>query len=467
MTRPSVLLTSLAVLALTGCGDADTHMLSGEPPPMVETSGARLSARFVDAEGGARRFLHFVDRETGEPCRFSNQTEEDGTVYCIPAASGVILHRNAACDDAVIATSWAEHEWAYAPAYSDTTSVVRLGAPVTFRGPYYFDSGRGCVEWTTDTTGLVYEVVERRALETFPPGKLVTNDADDRLATVSFQGEDGSYSIEVLMDTLADVVCRPGATEAGTRCVPEMQDVDALEDELFDPTCERPLVAAYSAGRVGRIIGRGDEIYRFEATDWGAPVARIVDGRCVVDDRFSQGRRTLYFVTPYPASDWPEVTLTPFGGPQVVAKIAATPAGAPIDARTSLAPDELFDLLDEDTACGPAWMDGSLRCAPEISASEVRWREVYADARCSTKAVALTAGADVPRHIRTNEGRASAANASLPIVRVFNVGTRARTPYWMTRGCTPMTDDSLDVYLLGEEVAADQLPTLDLRLVER
>ncbi|MEO1231229.1 MAG: hypothetical protein AAFZ18_20225, partial [Myxococcota bacterium] len=328
-------------------------------PPTVEASGDRLSARYVEADGGARRFLHFVDRETGEPCRVATQGRDETTAYCVPFAVGTLLYRNSNCENPVVATSAAGHAWVSAAHPHGEPVFVRLGDPVDQPTPYFLDTGLGCAEWNDvgwSAPPAVHEVAEQRGMERFPRGRLVAEERDERLRTISFEGEDGSFSIELLMDRRAGVVCRPGATTAGPRCIPDMQDVVLAPDDLFfDASCERRVLAAYVAPPVGRVSNSSQDVYRFETAERDLSVARIIDGRCIVQEGFSPGRKTLYFIEPYPESAWAEVIMTPFGGPELIAHSATTLAGAPIDAQSSLALDELFELADEAAACGPAW----------------------------------------------------------------------------------------------------------------
>ena len=445
-----LLLSSSAPLA---CGEGGARTLV---PPAAARDGARLEARYVEAEdGGARRLLHLFDRELGAACRLSARPDSQDVLHCLPAGGGLVVYLDDACTTPYVATHLEDARWVTAAGFPPFAGPARLGAQITPEGPRRFIGGGawGCTESDVGVDGRVYEVAAFEPFDAFVQGPLVATALTEALEAHVFQGEDGSVVMHHLVDRRTGGTCRPEHTAVGPRCVGELGEVH--DEGWRGADCARLAIADYGAPAVARVPERGDALYRLSAVTESDAVTRIGDdGTCAPVERFSAGRRTLYLADPYPMSEWPPLELEDEGGPELTARPGRLPGGLALEGLHLVDAQDLFEDHVRNTACGPAWVHGALACVPAPAADAYDWLTVFADARCSQPAAAFRAGATPTATFTSQAASTLAAQEDLPTARVYAVGARLRQGYARSDrggGCAPSGYDAA-LYALGPEL---------------
>lgn len=461
----------LAVLILTGCSATPAQTLHGDDPrTRTARSGTRLVAvEVTDVQGDARRFVHFRDRETSQPCQLVPIDAELGTYACLPEAVARIAYLDPNCEgDPLPNVVESDDRWVrlgegFAP------DVVRLGAPLDDVEVYTHGGHRGCHPATEVWVqrGTTFRTAEQREATTFVTGTYEVDASLDRIDRTSFKGSDGSTLLVSLFDRLANTTCRPGEAPdgAGPRCIPAIDRLfvgPELED-LFLPGCDQPVVASYSAPAVGFRTDDPDEvIYRFVRPERDVDVARRdpMSGACVPVVDLQLGRRSLFEVHPYPASAWPIVRLERHGAPDATVDVAWSVEGAALAASPSPNPEAHFTSTTLGASCAPGWVDGELRCVPVTPWVSGVERGAFENSGCTRRALALSAGSTPPTIAAFESAPATATQAGL---RSWGVHFVDPTPVdgWILRwngDCSRAV--GVSVFRLGDEAGADDLPRL-------
>ncbi len=443
------------------CGPA-----SQELPTPTDQSGSRLLYRAVQAEGGAERFLHFVDQQTQEPCRLSfEQVDDKVLAYCFPAQTGNLVYLDPDCTQAAIQTSALDHNWVTAADFHGVSKPrgFKLGDRIPTQEQLYFSYGNSdCNQWGLSSSNQpIYQIAEEREQADWLSGEIQTDALSNQITMTSFVGHDGSRVRWGLWDNRSDLPCRPGTTNAGGRCVPQY-DTNPIEiGGLLSEDCETRYVADYNVSRMVWIQSRGQRFYLTTPLDRDTKVAYTGHGACLVNDSFQLGRMTLYALEPYPVEEWPALTVED-GGSGAVRTTEASFEGQRATPEGEQPILQLFHTGREDVRCGPSWVDDTLRCVPEVGEFENWFFEVYVDNRCSTRGVSVQAGRQAPSVARVHRGVTPPTKGSLPIVEFFRVG-RLSNSVGYSKNDYECTARALgDVYELTERVPATEFEPLSL-----
>lgn len=483
LARPPALapLTCAALAcAALGCGTEPTTALDADAGTSAVDAGAerpdagdarpdagpiglrRLALQTVNStDGRVKGAVSLYDRLLDAPCAPTAAPGADGARFCGPTTLAFVTYLDDRCTTAFVATWTQPGSIVLGYAINAPSRAVRVGSAVTPSPTQRWMSQPrgGCVPVepaAAEAQGRVHAIAESWTQESLPQGQLVVDDTDPWVRVQRFVSDEGLSVVMGLSDQTSGATCRPGATLAGDRCVP---DLDRLDEPLeLDATCTRPVVIQYGTARVVKLPGQ-DEYLRFDSggqTGREVDVGRLVDGRCVVERR-SLGRMTYHVGTPYPPRDWPQLRLSMnrssdgLDQNRIVLSSGAT-------LELSLGLEQGMGLVDGliagGSTCGPTWVDGVLRCLPGSAQSP----DLYADVRCSISAARPTpSGASGAR--LTLEG-GDARTAWLPRGELRAVNSRAYGPRFVLgpQGCVGLGDGERVV--LGERLSAADLPAL-------
>lgn len=458
-TTPLVL-----VLGLTaGCGmTPDGPLGQAQPSTPAASHSGRFVAQYVQPEGGeARRYLGMFDRFTGQSCQTSRATaEEIPTVYCLPELTAMVAFLDPECTQAVIETSAPQGAWVNAWGIGPRAGPLRIGARLgSVEGPRYYLS-RGCYESGTFGDAVVYEVAETAEFDTFELGQLRDEDLSENLRATWLDRADGPALLHHLTDSTAQLACTPAHTEAGPRCATELGQVH--DEGLRNETCEQLAAADYGTLGVARVPERGDAIYRFSSVPWGtAHATEGPDGTCEWSDE-GFGRMTLHFAEPYPMSQWPQLTFDGTTGARLESLSARLPSGASAHGLADYDPRALFKDTLRQQECGPAWVDGAVRCVPALPPSIRSWIEVFTDAACTQPGVAVPEGEPALTSVaRLVEGEAQRIDGlrTMQVVQVSGPVTQGYELEPRSDRCLPSGAPER-IYGLGAEIDPSSLATL-------
>ena len=434
-------------------GSPDAALTS--PSDAGVTSQHRLHRQLVSSpDESLRRFYQLIDTTTGEPCFLNRGTASDGTMTCFPKASGELVYLDAACTRPYVETHARDQTLIM------TVVPVRRGARVASPPAMrYFGWGDGqCGSAATPVAAPLFEA-EIVPVEQLPHGRLETSGSRGGLRTVTFVSDDGFRVLHDLIDETSGVSCLPGITAEGPRCQPDLQG-EAVDEGLLDPACLRLAITPYGTTRVAPVEGRNGEIYLFEVAVDQQHAGRSSGGMCAVED-IPITRRTLHLGSPYPASLWPEMSVLREGG-RGLGTYVATYAGGDADPASRVDAATMFDYAG--APCGPAWIDGELRCLPAPPKTVLSWATIYADNRCTGRAMAMdNASSEMPPpRVTVREGLHHATG--LPESHVYEVGISIRSAYSITNStgsCEPYPFTAR-YFALGARVDATVFPTLKL-----
>ncbi len=439
--------------ALDAGGPADLGTLAALTPEPGHRPGTRLQPQWVTgADGAARRFLQIWDSALGVPCWLTRFATDTTTVSCTPRPTGTIVYLDDTCTQRRVQSR-------HTSGWVNAGQVVRLGARVAQPALTYMEiSPWQCVREGLPPDGAVYEIAETAAPGALATGRVVDDMSSDRqIRARSFVGDDGSRFLYDLVDTLAGVSCLPGRTESGARCIP---DLGELTDEgLLDATCERLAILDYVRTAVAPIAARGGAIYRFEHPGWfGSQTFGRLDasGQCVAEER-SIGRYTVHLGTPYPPREWPFIALESRGDDALRAEYGRRMSGERAEPESRVDPLRLFESHGEP--CGLARdAEGTLRCVPPPAEGVREGAPVFADARCSERALAMSPGVAPPARV-TLLDRSDGERA--PLATVHAVGERLDAARVYTGACQAVgAVPRADYYRLGPALSLADRPVL-------
>lgn len=372
----------------------------GGTPPLTSNavgpiSGTRLAVQFVEsADGSARRFHQLIDREIDQPCFLPYVIGDQPSIPCRPRAMGQPVFLDAACTQRAVETAEGDAVWV------SGFDVIRLGArldPQPAQRYIEYSPGR-CAAMPDPPAAPVYAIAEVIDASRLPSGRLIEDASDPRLLLRIFEGDDGSRVLYQINDRLAGPECLPEMTREGLRCAPDTSDT--LNDEgLLDTDCNRLAILEYSFHLVARVVGRNDEVYRFEIPDHAVDPEvgiRGEDGQCRVETR-QAGRKTLHLGVPYPERDWAPIEAQNTGTSALSARVAVLANRMRGEPARTTSRTAIFET--DGKPCSPLWIGDSLRCAPAIEANYLWWSAAFADGRCSERVIGMSNDADPPAEI--------------------------------------------------------------------
>ncbi len=442
---------SLALLLVAACASEQIDL------PGVVPEGPRLIPQYVVAEGGARQLLHLVDRQTGEPCDFRVASDLGAPGVCVPAASGWIVFLDDACQRPMVQAYANNHAWVAimrGPGADWLDKLVRLGAPASDVTNLHQLGAGGC-EVAVQSGVPVFAIVEELPRDALAKGAIEARDLGPALSASAFVGDDGSSFISALSDRTGESSCRPGMTEAGARCVPQLGSI--AHGGIYDERCERIAYDNFIGNPVAIVTDLGGATYRFGPRFSGATITlgrRGPSGECVTEEREIPPFGALHFGVPYPESAWPALELTTEGGPRMTARVATLPDGNAYFERPAT-----FD--DRGAPCGPAWVDGVLRCLPLPVYPSY---SVYSDPAC-TDQITVFGAAGAPPSVTVLDGPPGGpAQGNLPTGRVRAIGRELERAFVVTRsagGCSPATPEDR-YFAFGDDVDPAQFAALTL-----
>jgi hypothetical protein len=188
-------------------------------------SGARLRARWLVAEDGARVFVGLHDAALGADCSWSGGLER----RCIPSHESTSFFGDATCSTPVVAVprgacSVPELVGVYAdPCYVEPPELWRVRYTVALDEIYMLDESRTrCLAYPADPA-YTYRTTTPLPREELVGGR-TTLTGSSRVRTQVIAGDDGSYTALGPYDTELDVACwvdyGDGEDDA-RRCVPQ------------------------------------------------------------------------------------------------------------------------------------------------------------------------------------------------------------------------------------------------------
>jgi hypothetical protein len=440
---------------------------AGDARPDVGPIGVRrLALQTVNStDGRLKGAVRLYDRRLDSPCAPVAAPGVDGARLCGPTTFAFITYLDDRCTTPFVASRTPPGAVVLGYDVGAPSRAVRVGPAVTPTPTQrWMSQPRGGCEpldpGAAEAQGAVFAIAESWTDEELPQGQLVTDDADRWVRVQRFVSDEGLSVVLGLFDKASGAACRPGATPAGDRCVPDLDGIDRPLE--LDATCTRPVVIQYGSPRVAQVPGR-DEYLRFDSDGMNAQeveVGRLVGGRCVVERRHT-GRMTYSVGTPYPPSDWPRLQRTAMRSSDGLTQLVVTlSSGAALGPSLGLEPGVgLVDGLSADgSSCGPTWVDGVLRCLPGSAQSP----DLYADGRCSISAAwQVPSGARGARMLLED---GDARTAWLPRGELRAVTAREAGPRFVlgSQGCVSWGDGERVV--LGERLSARDLPALVVQL---
>lgn len=441
---------AVPLLLALGCG--------GAPSDALDTRAGRLARRaVVPVEGGPKRPLHLVDRDSGQTCGLVRARDGEGW-RCVPETMAGVAYRDADCTDRVLVVDGTPGQ-AVRVFDAFALRVERLGAEVAIDAAPYHRVGNRCVPKLGGLEAPAFTSAGVVADSAFVSGAIA------RVATAGgpdadvFVTSEGDRALLGLVDPVSETACTPTATEAGGRCAPPVETV--ADEGLRDPGCDRLAVLDYALPPVAR-VGEAGPIVRLERQDWGTGWAAVgPDGECAAVPDPSPGRKTLAFATPYPPAEWPALHLDQEAGPRLRAPRTVLPDGRAAYPLLGVDPRRFFEDTETGRACGPAWMEGTLRCAPAPSGAMLG-DTVFVDDRCEVRG-ALARNGQAPDEIHAVV--VGFGDAGLPEAEVYRMGEPAYHAYAETAAgqCVRLMRRA-DVYRLGAPVAPETWGELRLEL---
>jgi len=353
----------------------------------------------------------------------------------------------------VIRSTESSPRWLLGVTFAAATAAVRRG-PVVGAGPLFVE-GRGCSRLGGAPAGAaLFEVAKEEPLSWLPAVR-ERREAAGELTAVWVDGEGGASALHRLEDPRTGLGCRPTVTEAGPRCA---SPVDTVRDQgRLDEACQRLAVLDYGVPSLAAVEGRGGAIHHFRPAPYGTPAARRTDeGRCVVDEDPSYGRRTLYIGEPYPPPAWPKVSFEAVAGPRLEVRMARATSGEPLDPMDRPPTEALFYDRARGVDCFAGWLDDELRCVPSPPNGVRLAPRAFADPRCQGDPLVEVSGGEAPPEVLTVPG--AAGPAGFPTVEVREVGPPPETVYVRDRGCLEAVGATPNLYRLGRDAGDDWAP---------
>lgn len=455
------------MLGLTaGCGlSPDRPLLGpGQPSATGASHQGRFLAQYVEDDGGeARRYLGMFDRLTGQSCQVTATTVDEVRIaYCPPELTASVYFLDPACTQPVIETTAPPGAWVTAWGYGPTSGPLRIGARVAPVMRPRYTLSRGCNEYGVFDDSPLYEVAEIAELETFELGQIRDQDVRENLRASWLDRADGPALVHHLTDLTAQIGCAPQHTEAGPRCGTELGEVHDVG--LRNETCDQLAAADYGSLGVSRVPERAEAIYRFSPVSWG--VAHGVEGPNGTCERSedSFGRMTLHFAQPYPMSQWPQLTYDGATTARLQSLSARLPSGASAHGLSTYDARAVFKDTLRQEECGPAWVDGGVRCVPAPPPYVRSWVEVFTDASCTRPGVPVPEGELPPQAISRLVSTDAQRQDGLRTMQVLQVTGPVTQGYiWASRvnRCQPATIPER-IYGLGSALDPESLARLHI-----
>lgn len=472
-------LRAAVLISLLGCSQAPSEPIGMEPPPgppgttsEIARSGSRLSARFVEAEGGARRFVDFWDHQVEQGCIFRALERDAEAVFCTPKASAEQLYLDASCERPGLRTNYDQHSLLFPiPTYHSAPipllGAVALGEKQPADSPFYYQSGGECFE--IGRSDSLYAIAETMEVTQFVSATLDQVEVAPGITQLRLTSEDGSVLNTNLTDTRTLLNCEPERTSAGIRCATEPEP---LEDTgLTDDNCERLMYFDYGAPRLAKVSGSPhgrDGTYILEAAEGQFSAPERTANRLSADQvcepaSLNNSRMTLYQGTLYNEERWPELTIEEVGEGHLKTTFATTLDGKRLT-YANLAAGIVFEDRRAQDVCSVGYLQGQLQCIQHVSASAFL-EEVFTDTRCSTKQEVVIVRPDLVQDVLpVREGWSSAEQGGLPQYRTAQLGAPLDSPHILTQEgtCVQMSNlfNAHRVEMLDPEVSPNPLRLL-------
>jgi hypothetical protein len=253
MRLGTVTLVCALAAAAGGCSD-DEPPEAPEDATYTAKSGSRLKARYFVDDEGARVFAGWFDSLRGEACRVARG--EGGRYYCFPYGNPA-LYADARCRQPLgVHGGCAARYTAIARGDSrcdnETLALWEEGGPVELPTQYRW-GGDSCLASERSPTASLVAATQRLPDSELVSGESTPPRADLRLASRLVRFADGAVAPSALIDSRWKR-CKPVATTAGIRCVPEAavyagvgpyfgdRGCGAMVAHAEGPACLTPLV---------------------------------------------------------------------------------------------------------------------------------------------------------------------------------------------------------------------------------
>lgn len=434
-------------------------------------SGSRLSAVYLDAGDGADVFRHFHDADLDLSCGMAEV--DDGSVRCVPRATGEIRYTDAGCSTSVLL------ERQCGAAVPDLFSVdaneecadanVRRrdayakGAATTATEIYFMDAAGNCVLDTSydETNDSVYEVSAADNSQ-FAEATLEQIEADGGLGQLVAKTEDGAFQVLGAYNVAREENCSARTVGDSMLCL--SSNVAQTASYTASDTCDEAALVGFAT--TSDACGEPQAIIQYtDAADVCDPqtttlhaVGDAVDAANVYTDAGGTCEATTetdyrYYEIGGEAMEGvvPAIVAATDGDGRLTATKLTTPDGAPVG-------QDGFTFMDteRDEVCRSTTTTDGVKCMPTIQTYPDTGTTFFADDQCTVQVISVpdtTCSAGPPAYIGYTEAPTNTC-ASTTVASVHAVGAEfTGTVYQDVLGsCTAGTFENITFYEVGAEV---------------